>query len=834
VDRLRLLNTAEGAPGSSHQGAVGHSIGLQPIEDHEEGGHRTDVEVLSATTFRPRQRIYAVLRSMGRDGRELDFSLVKQLDGLAYATAGVRLERDVLALNDASSFTAEYGLMPFEACSSFFGFFHTNLSAMPEVVQVLSDTKLCGTFVVPVWPGRAPYIGKTATPWYDFLMSKAILVVDLPRDAFGRASVPFGVQAVVANFGYVGRLKAKRRPEKKWCLKSVHALRGATQSNPKVGPVPYMLTMIAPEATQHRPKRAQDTVKGCRPFPDASVSETPPQPAKSQYNLGVLKRWTRGYPYPGVKELALEVASSGVDPFVGDIAKHVPRRNGVISSAGVEKSRANWIEEAKAGRAWGPSKLPPFKAFRTCPVFDVPKAKYDPTDTRVRMISNFAKGADESVNSLCWSPRPLYVSLRPEHLRDRAAYYAAVHGPGVRVWTADKPSCFRWNVNAKRLLPLFVYKLDTEQFGSEYFVDLCNPFGCTFSEWGNQMVLAVERWNFARMGLTDVDTFVDNYFHFVPPNVHFESRCAAIEQTFKDLGIPLHERMLGTVFKGLGWLWDLELMLMICPEDKFTALCTLLEEWSALETMSLTDVRKAVGFMLWLSAGFEVGRGEIGHLVHMRTAGEAVLRRTGRRPQDIRVAMSEPARASLQFWNEVFPRWSRKSPIRLQFGPVASWEVLARIDASTDWGGGGIMVSRGAQSIPWFSCVWSPDVIAKAKRSRQRESTGFLEFRALTRWMEIFGEACSGKRVLIESDNSSVVYGIERAYSDKPDSMQEIVVFRKLCLRYRLVVRVRHIVGVVYNSVADALSHNRIDDARAKALEEYACPLARTASLYRC
>ena len=111
-----------------------------------------------------------------------------------------------------------------------------------------------------------------------------------------------------------------------------------------------------------------------------------------------------------------------------------------------------------------------------------------------------------------------------------------------------------------------------------------------------------------------------------------------------------------------------------------------------------------------------------------------------------------------------------------------------------------------------------------------RESTGFFEFRALTRWMLTFGPQFRGKRILVEGDNASVAYGVESAYSDKAGSMEEIICFRKLCLRFNLIVRVRHIVGDVYNAVADALSHNRVSLARQLALDDFGCPLTQLAT----
>lgn len=797
--------------------------------------HREAVAVASSTkppqrfqrTAGGASRLRDCLKSAARRHREMDFSLVVQLDGLAYAMTGVRVERDVLAATESASYTEQHGLLPFEACSSFFGLYYTDMCHMPRIVESLHDKHVCGVFVVPVWKGQGPRLGKQQLPWFEYLISHALLIVDLPGEATCGYKPHHGVQAIVANFGYIGRLKQKRRPEKRFRLQVVDGLRRSHEARGghlRVGPVPTMLTMVSPLAEDSRPTADQDTVRASPPLAPEQVSPTPPEPARRNYDLGVLESWAADYPYEKVAELALQVAGEGVDPFVGDITKHVPRKNGRTSPEDMAIFRENWVAEAALGRVWGPSPLPPFKAFRTCPIFSVPKAKYDPTDERVRMISNFAAGGEESVNSLCYTPRPVYVSLRPHHLRDRIAHMTLLHGKGVRAWTADKPSCFRWNCIATRLLPLFVYMLETKEHGVEWVVDLCNPFGCTFAEWGNQMVLAVERWNFVKHGLHDLDTYVDNYFHFVPPGDDFEARCEAIEALFRALGIPLHERMLGQIFKGLGWMWDIHAMEMVCPEDKFNALCSLLAVWAAATVLSLADVHRAVGFMLWLSAGFRVGRGELAHLTVMRTKGDAVHRRTGRRPCDVMIAVSPGARVCLSFWHRFFPTWSRRTPIQQHFGPTASWEVLARVDASTDWGCGGFAAARGAVSLPWFAHEWTDKEEASA-HVVDRMSTGVLECRAIHRWLQLFGERFAGRRVLMECDNSSAVLGVEAAYSGKEAMIVEIVAIRRLSLRYNIILRTHHILGQLYNTLADCLSHDRISLAREVAVEEFGCPL---------
>lgn len=274
-------------------------------------------------------------------------------------------------------------------------------------------------------------------------------------------------------------------------------------------------------------------------------------------------------------------------------------------------------------------------------------------------------------------------------------------------------------------------------------------------------------------------------------------------------------------------------MEMICPEDKFAALVVCLREWSASRALSLADIERAVGIMYWLSAGFEIGRAEIAHLVHMRTSGQSIQRRTGRGSVAILVKVTRPASASLKFWCEEFSTWNRRTPIKLHYGPCGDWQVMGRVDASTDWGWGGVMVARGARSLPWFNEPWT-EQDDKDAMVTLRPSTGLLELRGVRRWLEVFGPACHGLRVLVESDNSAAVYDIEAAYSKRPGMMGEIVAIRRLCIRFHIVLRVRHILGVVFNRVADALSHNRISLARCLAEEEFGCVLDHHASSPQC
>ena len=71
-----------------------------------------------------------------------------------------------------------------------------------------------------------------------------------------------------------------------------------------------------------------------------------------------------------------------------------------------------------------------------------------------------------------------------------------------------------------------------------------------------------------------------------------------------------------------------------------------------------------------------------------------------------------------------------------------------------------------------------------------------------------YGDVCQGKRVLLETDSASVVFALDCCYSKRPAMMEVVVDVMSLCCKYHIVLRMRHVSGVVYNCIADRLSHN--------------------------
>ena len=359
--------------------------------------------------------------------------------------------------------------------------------------------------------------------------------------------------------------------------------------------------------------------------------------------------------------LALRAVSGQGNPFCGKMDKTVIHRSVKAMPAAVaSKFRSGIMEEVDARRADRPFKVVPYQWYRLCPIFGVAKNKHNPLCGKIRPISHFSAGRDASVNSLCFTPKLIGFHPRAMHIRDSIAEC----GRDAWLYGVDIPHCFRWVPLKAALRRLFVYEVKTKAHGKEFFVDGCNPFGWTPSEWKWQCILAVLVWALRHKGLPWLIAYVDNFFLIRPKaDLKFSQECNLLDSTLRAFGLDLHEQQFGHFMKALGWLWDSTKMLMICPEDKFTVLCSLLGSWASQALLSLADLEKACGFMYWLSAGFTYGRSSVGYLICDRTKAQAIHRRVGGLSSSVMIKVSEESRLALEFWNTVFSTWDRTCPI---------------------------------------------------------------------------------------------------------------------------------------------------------------------------
>ena len=757
----------------------------------------------------------------------LKFSILSQVDGLASKCRGrgARIERDVLATDQDHAVCPVFNHAAWMALGSFSGLYLCDFEHIPEVVATVVTHRGYGFFVVPVMPATRPALivlrksSKTGIwrryGWYDYLLSFAEMVFDLPPDAFVTLDgSPFRhttkVQIVFAQFGRNGRFKSQPRPEKRFRLFCIPEL---DRAGPMLGVRPTLLHRVSPLSWDAGPTAADDTCPATD-VPDRTGRSSPPASLPSRWTsvMGAMSALADSYPCKGVASLALEVLTTGLNPFKGALDKPVihPTRLPCDDTSSMAQRSAMMKEvELPSPRIAGPFRECPFPTPRVCPTDTVRKDRYDPQSERLRLISNFSKrgrgATGGSVNDLSWSPKLLSFHAQPSHLRDTIAFLYITFGAGILAWTADIPGCFRLNHIHAALLSLFVYCVVTAQFGTEWFVDLATPFGWSPAEWGWQCVLALILWAFRIRDLGEMFAFVDNFFYIMHPSQlpagdSVTSVFARIASIFASLNVPLHEEMIGERFKGLGWMWhlapDAGPPLMVCADDKHAFLCRKLTEWRAASELPIHEVESIIGFMAWISTGFPIG---LPHVAYLRVnlnhhKFQCVRQQPGIALRNQVVQLTKQAREAISFWHRFFPTWNMRCPVFLDFGPVAGPEVLWRFDACTDWGMGAFSWHIGEPVACYVAHAWTADE-RKVAFVQKRESTGVFEGMAAVLCASNFSSRCRDKRVLMEGDNEALSSGIRRCYSPTRSMMKQIHKVWSRTSRAGICLRSAHITG---------------------------------------
>jgi hypothetical protein len=170
--------------------------------------------------------------------------------------------------------------------------------------------------------------------------------------------------------------------------------------------------------------------------------------------------------------------------------------------------------------------------------------------------------------------------------------------------------------------------------------------------------------------------------------------------------------------------------------------------------------------------------------------------------------MPAEAVAAIELLYLFYISWSRDSPVVMGFTPVSSWQSLVRTDASTLFGAGGFVFPQRKA----FIHEWSGDDRLAALR-RVRESTTFFELHAICTALEVFGPDLRGERVQFECDSEPAVIALRKCYSTEPGCADLIRSICLLCTSFHITPRWEHILGT-FNTIADSLSHNLIDQAQ--------------------
>jgi hypothetical protein len=510
--------------------------------------------------------------------------------------------------------------------------------------------------------------------------------------------------------------------------------------------------------------------------------------------------------------------------FAGDNSKRVISANAELDPTLLRQIRERFISEVAKGRMMGPFSRCPFpnswnmNQARSTPLDTRKKDKYDPLSERFRVVSNFSARHSSSINNLIYSPKLLSAHLQSSQLRDMLFSL----GPKARFSAIDQQDAFRADHINLADAHLYCY-----QVGNEWYIDLRDPFGNIKSEYAYATIVAVLKWAFeCNRRILDGNGallgYVDNWFLLSPASdTSHDERWKHLKSVFDQLGAPMHEEqcsLQGSV-NALGWDWDLANDCFRCPDDKYKNCLRLTSEWAQRaainDAFSFNEIESIAGLFQWISTACAA----IVPAVASIQAFKQVMKQSGALKKRLDSRSSTAVVALAVF----FKNWDKTCQLFAGFSPIAQWEVLIRVDASTDFGAGGFCLP----SAGCFIHEWTPDERATALAHSDtplRESTTFFELKGILLALKHFAPVLRGKRVQIECDNEAAVRDLTCCFSGKPLCMDVIAQIRDLCASITITMRVEHILAV-FNNIADCLSHDLFSQANDACLSELLTPL---------
>jgi hypothetical protein len=626
-----------------------------------------------------------------------------------------------------------------------------------------------------------------------------------------------GWKGIFCSFAYQGKVKRKKSDV-------FFDLQPILQDHLplKVGTIPFCPARVSSQP--FIPVAADDTAKRSPPL-DLAIGV--PRPCQSVvWNEMEMAKVASVFPYEDVAHLfSKAVAQTGAPLlFVGDRSKRVIAANGDLEPEMLSQIRERFVSEVAKNRMMGPFNRCPFPnewcphQARSTPLDTRRKDKYDPMSKRFRVISNFSAGRQSSINSLIYSPKLLSTHLQSAHLRDMLCSL----GPHARFDAIDQEDAFRADHINLEDAHLYCYLV-----GQEWFVDLRDPFGNIKSEYTYAVVVAVLKFGFeCDRSLVDHGSrllgYVDNWFLLSEANCHsHDKRWENLKAKFKLLGAPMHEEQRSTdgIVNALGWDWDLSAGCFSCPEDKYQNCLRLSTEWSNRASVNgvftFIEIEALAGLFQWISTACPAIISSVAALQAMKHS----LKRSGLPARHLD-ARCKSAVIDLAIF---FAGWNRTCPLFAGFSPTFSWEVLIKVDASTEFGSGGFC-------LPHFNSwihAWSPDERARALAHNEqpiRESTTFFELLGILLALLEFAPLLQGKRVQIECDNEAAIRDLVCCFSGKPQCMSIIAEIRNVCAAHFIIPRFEHILSR-FNNIADRLSHDDFLQANALCQEEFRRPL---------
>ena len=499
----------------------------------------------------------------------------------------------------------------------------------------------------------------------------------------------------------------------------------------------------------------------------------------SPVQVNALRPWLDQYPDRNSANILLNGFQYGFK--LGYTGARAPRDSDNLKSVSLDPNALleKLDKEISLGRIVGPFPSRPLQRLIVSPVGLVPKSE----PGSFRLIQHLSFPAGSSVNDGIDRD---YCAVKYATF-DEAVQLVASIGSGALMAKTDIKSAFR-------LLP--VHPDDFELLGikvaGRYYVDKALPMGASCSPALFEKFSTFLEWVIKQVsGSSMVSHFADDFF-FTGRQDSSKFSCKKVLDCFlnvcEKLGVPLaSEKSVGPVTKitYLGLEIDALHQKVRVPVDKLVSISAKIDKALHKDKSTLRELQSLIGSLSFLCRAVAPGRAFLRRLIDLTC---------GVKESWHKIRLSSGAKYDLVMWSVFLKGFNGVSII-----PDQMWVGEDDIELYTDASGTGF---GGYFAGKWFQGRWPGDLGSS-------RSIAWLEFFPILVAVYVWGHLLAGKRVVLRSDNQSVVTIINKQTSKCPRIMKLVRAMVLRCLKYNLLLSSRHIPGR-FNTIADSLSRFQV------------------------
>ena len=445
-------------------------------------------------------------------------------------------------------------------------------------------------------------------------------------------------------------------------------------------------------------------------------------------------------------------------------------------------------KECACGHMAGPYDELPCEPFRTAGIGLVPKKSGGH-----RLIVHLSAPEGSSINDGISNDQFSLQYITVDHV----VAHVIRHGRGALMFKVDIRHAFR-------LIP--VHPEDWPLLGmswqGRYYIDKVLPFGlrsspAIFNRFAEALCWVL-RTNYSMHSL---EHYLDDFIGVAPPCSSVSLSTAAIQkatllQVFENLGVPValgDDKVIGptTAMTVLGIEVDSVNQVTRLPDQKLSALLSLLSEWSERTSCTKRELLSFIGTLSFAAKVIPPGRTFIRRLLDLSCSVQSL---------QATISIDSEAHQDIIWWQEFAAHWNGKSIFH-----ALEWTKSPDLQLFTDASG----VGYGAyfQGL-WFWGQWPADFLVDDPFSIMTR-----EMIPIALACAVWGENWQGKRLLFHCDNESVVKAWYKGTCRNKRVMSLIRFMLARAATCNFIILIRHIAGTD-NSIADALSRAQVQRFR--------------------